>query len=966
MVEEVQNGTVSLSQPRVTFTDLPAEVLSYIVRLIYLESIPRSHHRNLDLHGLPSTYSDGRNISSPHSAVQSTLWSLCLTSKTLFAHARPLLYRRINATLPNSFILLIRTLGAAALATAYERFQVTGKLNQDPNDPESFTSIVAAAGFARVLGTNLRISDHSAPAGSANSTPTASAPSSSIRSRSQQRRIISQTGSNDQAEEDELDLVWRPDPFADPNAPATQWTVSLHPLGGDTDALQRCIRVVDFSQFRTQGMRRTIGDGLERRFVTPPRLLALLTSAPDLVAFGASQTMDSSLSVEVLEALLFRGGKITRPARLRGVSVERRRREEQLSLLALDFTDCVSPVFEKAVEEFVNRHLKKFSGRRTDTVREEEEHGHSSTAEQSTESDTDDHDAMSTSEDEEETRGRGRAGRGSELTDSRMTSNDSRSMTRTRSMSMHLRDSEQPHTHPAKATRFSSIQRLSMSGIMWRLELLAPFVQAFTRLTHLDLSRTRVDGELLSQLSASPTIHLESLSLAHCRSLTSESITDLLVDSPVTSALVELSLEGTLLFPTNIDRPDLKTIITTAPCFRSGQMRYLDMGGCGMDDELLGLLRPLPKLLDLGLGASDRLTLSGVSQFLRDSAPNVQILELSDSCYDPSRNSGVSALELSTNLIQPCCTTPPLPLSLQLAALGFAPTSDTPQHPSQAEIPRAPTNLRVIGLNGPSLRSIRDGIGAWKVIWGSGKRGWVVDTSAGPYPEARDDLDQDSQETAVDIDDVDMAEGIDEDDTRGRDHTVVNRTLAHVASPLARQRSLRSGYEPETPPLSRHASLSPSRARSVSRRRNPNPSFGLESTSGAASQLSRGSMPGFPRAPSYRVAHLRSRSRSIAPLNESMAQRDTSTSRFSRQDSSKSPLDERASDGERIAIEPRKEIIRGLGSDHPRRQALESLSKRNGHVSAEVGWHSRKMEILLGFGLLGRERGIYAFAAYCQ
>lgn len=185
------------SKDTVTFDDLPAEVLSYIVRLIYLESIPRSHHRNLDLHGLPSTYSDGRRISSPHSTVQSTLWALCLTSKRLFAHARPLLYRRINVTLPFSFMLLIRTLGAAALARAYERFQVTGKLNQDPNDPESFTSIVAAAGFARVLGTNLRISD--------------SAPNSTIRSRSQQRRVASTSVVDDgEADEDELDLVWRP------------------------------------------------------------------------------------------------------------------------------------------------------------------------------------------------------------------------------------------------------------------------------------------------------------------------------------------------------------------------------------------------------------------------------------------------------------------------------------------------------------------------------------------------------------------------------------------------------------------------------------------------------------------------------------------------------------------------------------------------------------------------------------
>lgn len=123
------------SRSHASFDSLPSELISYIVRLVYVDSIPRDHLRNIDLHGLPSSYSDGRRISSPHSSVQATLWALCLTSKRLFAHARPLLYRRINVTLPYSFILLIRSLGAAALATAYEQFQITGKLNQDPNDP---------------------------------------------------------------------------------------------------------------------------------------------------------------------------------------------------------------------------------------------------------------------------------------------------------------------------------------------------------------------------------------------------------------------------------------------------------------------------------------------------------------------------------------------------------------------------------------------------------------------------------------------------------------------------------------------------------------------------------------------------------------------------------------------------------------------------------------------------------------
>lgn len=64
------------------------------------------------------------------------------------------------------------------------------------------------------------------------------------------------------------------------------------------------------------------------------------------------------------------------------------------------------------------------------------------------------------------------------------------------------------------------------------------------------------------------------------------------------------------------------------------------------------------------------------------------------------------------------------------------------------------------------------------------------------------------------------------------------------------------------------------------------------------------------------------------------------------------------------AIKPRNEVIRNLARDHPRRLELERLSRANGHVSGTTGWHSKKMEVLLGMGMLGRESGSYAYAAY--
>lgn len=55
---------------------------------------------------------------------------------------------------------------------------------------------------------------------------------------------------------------------------------------------------------------------------------------------------------------------------------------------------------------------------------------------------------------------------------------------------------------------------------------------------------------------------------------------------------------------------------------------------------------------------------------------------------------------------------------------------------------------------------------------------------------------------------------------------------------------------------------------------------------------------------------------------------------------------------------------RGLPSDHPLRQSLEQLSACGGNVSTGVGWHSRKVEVFHGHGLLGREDGLYGAVSF--
>ncbi|PWN49068.1 hypothetical protein IE53DRAFT_388737 [Violaceomyces palustris] len=831
-----------------TVSHLPPEILREIIALVWLDAIPKSAYRNIDPHGLPSAHQDGRKVSSTQQETRNNLYSLCLVNRAFYHEARVLLFRRVQITLPHSFNLLLRTLGAAHLASAYEKYAQTGTVNADPNDPASFINMVAAAGFAHAFGHRLVVGLQSqgmpTPPSSRGASPSPHAPRTSSGPRNQRERV--RINADDDGE---VELIWSEDPSSTEHDP--RYHVTLKPHDDDHHTVHQWVRLLDFSNFRTQGMRRTIGEGMERRFVTPAKLLALITAAEGLVAFGASESMDSALSSDVLEALLFRDGEYSRPSRLRGVSTERNAGRTHKMLQSLDLCECVSSKFEEAMRQFVSTHLSKFSGRLTDTVPEETEES---------------------SDGEEEERGRGRRATGR-----------SRHEAQTRSVSTH-RDSVLPSKHPARATRFPSLQRLGLSGVTLPNELLNPFVMAFPKLTHLDLSRTKVDASLLKALSRSSELHLESLSLAFARRLTSESITELLVDSPATSALTELSLAGSLVFPTCLDAHDLQTIITTAPCFRSGRLRYLDLGGTLLTDSMLESITPQPQLLDLGLSCCPMITLQAVSKLLRERAPNVQVLELADSCMQPvavpgagglgsgAGTGGINAVQLQTILLGPCTSVPPIPISQQLAMMGFKTGSESPTKDAAPQ-PRPATNLRVVGLSAAAIRTVRGGFGSWRVIWGAGRRGWVVDTAAGPHPDVLDDLPP-----------------------------------PHNAQPD------QNCIGEEGP----SSSSSPVRT-------------------GRASSL-RTSVASLRRAHSVSGSHSRSRSRSVAPAVASL------------------PAD--------LKLTPRDEVIRDLPRDHPRRKALEALSAANGHVSGDTGWHSRKMEVLLGYGLLGRESGLYALPAF--
>ncbi|GJE96598.1 hypothetical protein PsYK624_127970 [Phanerochaete sordida] len=430
----------------------------------------------------------------------------------------------------------------------------------------------------------------------------------------------------------------------------------------------RFVRHLDFTHFRTIGMRRSVEEGVTGRFVTGERLLAVLKEMPNLTAFGGTEYMDSALTAEVLQELLLRGAASRgkgRPARGRGMVVvdhnnpeeeDRDRRRDYKELVALDLTGCVSAVFTKAMHDFVTMHLLP--------------------APESGET--------SRSDGEDGGRERGR---------------------------VRFAVDDEPITFPG-------IQRLSVRGNKSiPAQVLEPFVLAFPSLTHLDLSCTRVTPDLLAALGSSRTVRLKSLGLERCNWLTGESIRKFLVDSPVTADLEELSLFGDWTFPSPLTEEDMSTIFSKAPCFRSGKLVYLDISSTPTTREmLLTVCAEQPRLRSLGISYIRRLELGAVTAFLKTKARHVEVLTLVMTSpelgyadvFVPPRSATIA---LHTKLIGPLCTAP----------FSFSVSS------ARAPAAQPPTRLRVLELAPQLLTGLGGGAGAWRIVRSKGSRGWYVD-----------------------------------------------------------------------------------------------------------------------------------------------------------------------------------------------------------------------------------------------
>ncbi|KAG8743669.1 hypothetical protein FRC10_011638 [Ceratobasidium sp. 414] len=427
---------------------------------------------------------------------------------------------------------------------------------------------------------------------------------------------------------------------------------------------------LDFNHFRTIGMRRSVGEGVNSRFVTGDRVLSILREMPNLVTFGATEYMDGALTSAVLTELLLRGRRISQPRNRGRVSAgvpssehddDHERRTECKPLEAIDLCGCVSAVFVRALTDFVTQNLLREDG---------------------------------TSPDEEDARGRvGRHG---------------------------SRDEEDE----TPIVTLYGLRRLGLRGVTSvPPNILTPFVLACPRLTHLDLSATRVGPELLDALAESPSVKLVSLNLARCARLTGQSIVDLLCYGRSARGLTELCLYGDATLPSPLSADELETLVTEAPCFLSGALHYLDLSSAPVTRQLLDRFAPQPALRSLGLSHITALPLDDVASFLLAKAPNTEILTLIGTSPELARG-GKLSLALHKHIIRPLCT-PPFRIC-RLTGSNAA---------TAAEIP---TRLRVIELSIATLNGLGVGAGAWRIVRSKGGRGFYVDSGAGWVASAED------------------------------------------------------------------------------------------------------------------------------------------------------------------------------------------------------------------------------------
>ncbi|KAJ7494675.1 hypothetical protein B0H11DRAFT_1717110 [Mycena galericulata] len=644
----------------------PPELLLAICAYIHSSCIP-STLPSLDPlvlqdHGVPTSLPSSMPAASwPEPVARRTLAQLCLVSHAWYDAAKPWLWDKLEVRLPRTFLSMVEE-----IAWDYDEETVDMVMG---NTIRAATLAAMAAGNAahetaqdleeRILF-SLGAPDESiplellSPVASREPSPRRLRPKSKSPARWKLMRSISDAVQN----------------LLELKDPGVYIPTPMDPRPG------RFVRHLDFNHFRTLGMRRSVEEGLNSPFVTSYRVEAIVKEMPNLLVFGATEFMDGSLNLRILNELFLRGTPSRgrgRPTRGRALldpheseEEDRDRRRDCRELQAVDITGCISSVFVHALDEFAAAHLLPLEGM-----------------------------------------------------DEPVSS---------------------PRASLDEPLVFPGLRRLGMRGVKSvASRTLTAFVLSFPNLTHLDLSGTRVSAELLAGLGASCTVFLQSLALARCIKLTGDSITDLLVNSLATRELKELNLYGDITYTSPLSEENLLDLFTHAPCFLSGKMVYLDLSSAPITKALLEKAGHQPQLRSLGLSNIPNLELRPVADFLRTKAPNVEILTLSGTSpdLDCGMRPGVargsarqSSIALHTHIIRPLCT-PPFSFSLSSPTQPSAPPVTRLR-----VIELSPAMLNALGIGAGAWRIVRSKGGrGWYVDTASG---WVAELGGNPGGLRRD------------------------------------------------------------------------------------------------------------------------------------------------------------------------------------------------------------------------------------
>ncbi|KAH9809662.1 hypothetical protein DFH28DRAFT_933576 [Melampsora americana] len=529
------------------------------------------------------------------------------------------------------------------------------------------------------------------------------------------------------------------------------------------------ISSISFSKFRSHGMRRSIGEGHQIRFVTPERLLRLIKSTRSryttlsdsdlecqsdefststfmirkghLTAVGFSEYMDSAISKSVLDEMLLRGG----------VEVEYEIRDDE-DLLTMNSEGDNARGRDRVQKELhpVSRHATPHHTLPAPVQESSQGYAHLPSLATTTCISNQTHHTRPTRIE--------RRMESNLLNETPIKAIDFCGCISLKFRSA-LTDFIQDHAlcnpddqqnslsniHPnstptsLRSTTFPWLTRLGLSHmfILGDHEL-ADFLSGFPYLVDLDLSYTRTGPIVLHtlQLIKKPQSQshmmgsevskklpsFRSLNLAKCTGLTEKSLMGFLCgysedeeswEDPQVSigALEELSLYGDQTLPTPISTHSLDRFFSTCPCFLSGKLSTLDLSSIKLDESQFDLIEKIPKqpnLLQLGLSNCSNLSLSTIQSLLKEKMKSVEVLTLSLSCSHARGRLNRS--------LHPILSPGLLHKDL------IDPLSQTDGNGERV------SNLRVIELDEFTLEGLAGGAQGWRVVIGKGQRGWYVNT----------------------------------------------------------------------------------------------------------------------------------------------------------------------------------------------------------------------------------------------